>query len=89
MGNHLDGLPQKEALAFLLDDPEIDLSGRVVGVPVEDSAGEPLVVSEVQIGFAAVIEHVDFAVLVGAHRSGIDVDVGIEFLHPNPQTTGF
>ena len=30
-------------------------------------------------------QHVDFAVLVGAHRPGVDVDVRVELLQPNSQ----
>ena len=42
--------------------------------------------AQVEVGLAAVVEHVDFAVLVGAHRAGIDVDVRIELLHADPQS---
>jgi hypothetical protein len=40
-------------------------------------------VAQVQVCFRAVVEHVDFTVLVRAHRPGIYVDVGIEFLYGN------
>ena len=42
--------------------------------------------AEVEVGLRAVVEHVDFAVLVRAHRPGIDIDVGVELLEPNPQS---
>ena len=45
--------------------------------------------AEVEVGLAAVVEHVDFAVLVGAHRAGIDVDVRIELLHPHGEAALF
>src|SRR5271163_1704899 len=41
--------------------------------------------AEVEIGLGAVVQHVDFAVLVRAHGAGIDVEVRIEFLQPNSQ----
>src|SRR5690606_11267055 len=47
------------------------------------------VVPEIEIGLAAIVQHVDLAVLVGAHRPGIDVDVRIELLHPHAQPAGF
>src|SRR3954470_2611270 len=37
--------------------------------------------AEIEVGLGAVIRHVDFAVLERGHRTGIDVDVGIEFLN--------
>ena len=42
--------------------------------------------AQVEIGFAAVVEHVDLAVLVGAHRARIDVDIRIELLHADRQS---
>ena len=44
--------------------------------------------AQVEVGLAAVVEHVDFAVLVGAHRARIDVDVRIELLHPHASARG-
>ena len=40
--------------------------------------GEALVVTEVQVGLAAVVGDEDLAVLEGAHRPRIDVDVRVE-----------
>ena len=36
--------------------------------------------AEVEVGFGAVVGDVDLAVLVRAHRPGIDVDVRVELL---------
>ena len=41
--------------------------------------------AQVEVGLGAVVEDVDLAVLVRAHRAGIDVDVGVELLQPDPQ----
>ena len=40
---------------------------------------------EVEIGLGAVFRHVDLAVLIGAHRAGIHVDIGIKFLRRDLQ----
>ena len=45
--------------------------------------------AEVEIGLGAVVEDVDFAVLVRAHRARIDVDVGVEFLQADAQAAMF
>jgi len=51
--------------------------------------GEPLIMTKIEIGLAAVIEHVHFAVLVGAHRARVDVDIRIELLHPHRKAALF
>ena len=83
--NHLHRLAEKLAPAFLVDHRLIDLARRVVGIAGQHRIGKPLVVAQVEIGFTAVVQHVNFAVLIGAHRAGIDVDVGVELLHPHAQ----
>ena len=87
--NDLHGPAQVVALAFLLDDRQVDLAGGVVAVAAEGGVGEAFVVAEVEVGFGAVVEDVDFAVLVRAHRAGIDVDVGVELLQPDAQAATF
>jgi len=42
--------------------------------------GEALVVAEIEVGLRAVFGDKDFAVLKGAHRTGIHVQVRIAFL---------
>ena len=55
--------------------PVVQLELRVVV-----RVGEALVVAEVEIGLGAVVGDVHLAVLIRAHRAGIDVDVGVELL---------
>ena len=49
------------------------LSARVALTP-----GEALVVAQVEIGLGPVVGHEDLAVLIGAHRARIDVEIGVE-----------
>src|SRR5262249_10543886 len=51
--------------------------------------GEAFIVAEVEVGFGAVVEDVDLAVLIGAHGAGIDVDVGVELLEAHAQAAVF
>ncbi len=81
----LDGVAEVVAAALLLDDRLVDLAGGVVAVAAERGVGEAFVMAEVEVGFGAVVEDVDLAVLVGAHRAGIDVDVGVELLQADAQ----
>ncbi len=78
MGNHLDGLAQVVAAAFLQDDLLVDAAGGVVVVAGERRVSEALIVAEVEVGFSPVVGDEDFAVLEGRHGAGIDVEVGVE-----------
>ena len=86
VGNHLDRLSQVVAPPLLGDHGEVDLTRREVVPLPHPRAGEPLVVAEVEIGLRAVVGHEHLAVLEGAHRPRIDVDIGVELLigHPEP-----
>ena len=46
----------------------------------ELDVGEPLVMAQVEVGFRAVVQHINLAVLVGVHRARVDVEVGVELL---------
>ena len=39
--------------------------------------------TEVEVGFRAVVGYENFAVLIGAHRAGVYVDIGVELLGSN------
>ena len=55
----------------------------------ENAVGEALVVAKIEIGFRAVVEHINFSVLERVHRPGINIEIGIKFLENDSQTTGF
>ena len=65
----------------LFNDRQVDLARRVVRVARQRAVREPFVVAEVQVGFAPVVQHIDFTVLIRTHRARIDVDVRIQFLY--------
>src|SRR5713101_7676357 len=43
--------------------------------------------TEIEVGFCAVVQHIDFPVLKRIHRPRIDIEIRIELLEHNPQTT--
>ena len=86
MGDHLDGFAEIVAAAFLRDDGLVNLSGGNGVRAGKRAAREALVVAEVEVGFRAVVEHVDFAVLVGTHRSRVDVQIRVELLDAHFQS---
>src|SRR5439155_27132950 len=81
----LNRAAQEVAAAFLADHRVIDGPrghvGRARGVLV----GEPLVVTQVEVGLRAVLGHEYLTVLERAHRAGVDVYVGIELLDLDAQ----
>jgi len=76
----LHGLAEILAFALLFDDALVDFTRRDVVRFRRRLVGETLVVSEIEVGFGAVLRHVTLAVLVGVERPGVDVDVGVELL---------
>ena len=78
--DHLHGFAEVIAFALVVEHRLVNLAAGEVVEPRELGVGEPFVMAEVEIGFRAVVEHINFAVLVRAHRAGIDVQVGIELL---------
>mmetsp|Transcript_1560 Transcript_1560/g.3042 ORF Transcript_1560/g.3042 Transcript_1560/m.3042 type:complete len:470 (-) Transcript_1560:240-1649(-) len=78
VGHHLNGLAEVLPHALLLDDVVVHLArGDAVGGG-ERELQEPLVVPEVKIGLAAVLKDVDLAVLEGAHRARVDVEIRVD-----------
>jgi hypothetical protein len=85
----LNGPPEVAALALAVDDGLVDLSGGHVRTLAQAPVDEPLVVPEIEIRLGAVVGDVDLAVLERAHRAGIDVEIGIEFLEDDAQAALF
>ena len=89
MRNHLHGFAEVPAFAFIVQDGLIHLAARQVVHPRELAVRKPLVMAEVEVGFRAVVEHVNLAVLVRVHRAGVHVEVGIELLQHNLEAAVF
>ena len=76
--DHLHRGAEVVAAALLGDDLLVDAAGGDVVGPDGRAPGEALVMAEVEIGLGTVVGDEDLTVLVGAHRAGIDVEIGIE-----------
>mmetsp|Transcript_80334 Transcript_80334/g.194760 ORF Transcript_80334/g.194760 Transcript_80334/m.194760 type:complete len:390 (-) Transcript_80334:508-1677(-) len=76
--HHLHRLAQVVPLALLLEALLVDLAGGDVVVSREGDVVEALVIAEVEVGLAAVVEHEDLAVLERAHRACVDVQVRVD-----------
>ena len=81
--DHLDGGAEIVAAPLLGENVLIDAAGGdVVGLG-RGTPGEAFVVTEVEIGLGTVVGHEHFAVLIRRHRSGIEIEIGIELAKPN------
>lgn len=80
--DHLNGRAEIVAAPLALDDVLVDAAGGDVVLLVRGTPGEPLVMAEIEVGLGAVIGHEHFAVLVRRHRSGVDIEVGVELFDP-------
>ena len=78
VGYYLHRPAEVVAATLFRDHRMVDPAGRVVILFGEGEGRIPFVVAKVEIGFRAVVRHVDFPVLVGIHRAGIDVDVRVK-----------
>ena len=63
VGNRLDRAAQEVAVALSGDDSRVDLAGGDVVAARQVLVDEALVVSQVEIGFSAIVGDVTFAVL--------------------------
>src|SRR5215211_4288658 len=81
--NHLDRPAQKIAAALLADDLGVHLSAGEVARAAETDVDESFIVTQVQVRFCTVVEHVHFSMLVWTHRPGIHIDIGIQLLNGN------
>ena len=76
--DHLHRRAEEIAMALLGDQFLVDAPGGDVVVAVGVSAGETLVMAEVEVGLGAVVGDEHLAVLRRTHRAGIDVQIGVE-----------
>ena len=76
----LHGLAQIFACTLLTQHIPVHLTGGQVGKLVEVFVDKAFVMSEIQVGFRAVLGDEYFTVLERAHGTRIDVDIGVELL---------
>ncbi len=77
------------APSFFGDDVFVHLPRAEAVAAGHRGIDKPFVVSQVEVGFRAVVGYEHFAVLERAHRAGIDVDIRIELEHGNVQAARF
>ena len=88
VGDHLHGRAEVVAAPLPLDHRVVDGPRGDVGGARGVLVGEALVVAEVEVGLRPVLGDEYLAVLEGAHRPRVDVDVRIELLKLDPEPAG-
>ena len=79
----LDRFPEKCPRPFFAEHIPIDLSGGEVVSGGELLVEEPFVTPDIEVSFTTVARDEYLAVLVGVHRTGVDVEVRIDLLERN------
>jgi hypothetical protein len=83
VGDHLDRFAKVIAAALLLQHVGIDAARTDRIRLARGDAGEAFVMAEVEVGLRPVIGDEDLAMFEGAHRAGVDVEIGIELAKPD------
>ena len=78
MRDHLHRTAQIIPPAFLGDDFLIDAPRGDIVLLIGRTARETLIMAQIQVGFRTIIGHENLAMLIGAHRARIDIEIGIE-----------
>ena len=81
--NHLHRIPEILPPAFLSDHRRINLARRRISRTRQIHIEKALVVSDIQIGFRAILCDKNLTMLEGVHRTRVHVDVRIQLLHDN------
>ena len=87
--NDLDGFAEVFAFALVVEDGLVDLSAGEIIESGELDVGESFVMAEIEIGFSAIVQHINFAVLIRTHCAGIDIEIGVKFLESNFESAIF
>ena len=87
--NDLYGASAEITVAFFLQNRPVYFSGRHVGIFIQALVNETLVVAKIQVCLCAVIGNENLAVLNRVHRTRVNVDVRVKFLHCHFVSSGF
>ena len=86
--NYLHGTTQIIATALFGQHVGVNTTGGEVIAARHGSADKALVMTEVEVGFSAVVGDEHFTVLERAHGTRINVDVRVQLEHGDLQATG-
>src|SRR5262249_4354980 len=85
MRDDLYGRPEIFAAPFAADHRRIDPPGSDRITASRADADITPVMAEIEIGLGAVVGDDRLPMLIGAHRAGIDIEVGVKLAQPDPE----
>ena len=84
---HLNSRSKILSSSFLVEYIPVNLTCREVRILVKILVDETLVMTEIKVCFCTVFGNVDLAVLIWAHRAGVNIDIWVELLCCNGQSS--
>ncbi len=87
MRDDLHGSPQVVTAAFLSYNRIIDLAGGEVVTTTQLCVCKPLVVAQIKVGLGAVVRHKDLSVLKWVHGARVHVNIRVELLKGNGESS--
>mmetsp|Transcript_78629 Transcript_78629/g.163440 ORF Transcript_78629/g.163440 Transcript_78629/m.163440 type:complete len:236 (+) Transcript_78629:1097-1804(+) len=75
--DNLHCLPEVVSTSLLSDDRVVDLACGDVVVTTQRQEHHPFVVAQIQIGLTAIIKDEDLSMLIRAHQTSVDVEIGV------------
>ena len=88
MWDYLDRIAQVVASPLLFDYSSVDLPRRDVVIRCEAYIDESLVVTEVHVNLASIIQDEDLAMLERVHRPRVAVKIWVDFYGSHAQSAG-
>ena len=87
--NDLNSSAAEITSSFFLQNGPVDFSGRDIGIFCQTFINKTFIMSKIQISFSSVIRYEYFSMLYWIHRSWIDIDIRVKFLHGYRISAGF
>ena len=89
MWNNLYRTAAEISSPLLLEHRPVNLSGSHIGILIQTFVDEPLIMPQIQIRFRPIVSDEHFPVLDRVHGSGVDINIGVKFLHGDLEAPGF
>ncbi len=89
VGDELNGGFEVFSVPFVLNDAFEDLALAETVELGKLAVGEAFVVAKIEISLCSIVEDVNFPVLIGRHRAGVDIKVRVKFLKLNLESAMF
>src|SRR5690606_905314 len=87
VGDYLNCAAQKIAPALLIDDPAVNLPGSHIRDSAQVLIDKAFIMPQIEVRFRPIGGNKHLTMLIGTHRPRIDIQIRVQLLHCNFQTT--